>query len=134
MLGNIFKHDIEKIQQDHPTHLSVAGTLVWYHLLKFHVRTESTGNELADSFYFAVVTFLTIGYGDIAPVTEAAKAFFIVYTVMSLVVQLTVVAGLVSTISMKLSELEDRPGGMNHVRFKMLLEASVGRDQQDLLC
>lgn len=68
-----------------------------------------------------MVTFLTIGYGDIAPVTEPAKAFFIFYTLLSLIVQLTVVAGLVHTISLKPKDPEDRPDGLHHVRIWYVL-------------
>lgn len=57
--------------------------------------------RIGDAFYFAVQTFLTIGYGDITPASNTAKAFFILYTVLSLVVQLTVVTTFVaSTLSM----------------------------------
>ena len=57
--------------------------------------------SIGDAFYFAVETFLTIGYGDITPASNTAKVFFILYTVLSLVVQLTVVTTFVSsTLSM----------------------------------
>ena len=63
----------------------LAGTAIWMHLL-------GANAAIGDSFYFAVVTFLTIGYGDITPASPTAKMFFIIYTVASLIVQLTVVS------------------------------------------
>jgi hypothetical protein len=38
-----------------------------------------------DSLYFALVTFLTIGYGDITPVTAAAKGIFFVQVYFGLI-------------------------------------------------
>jgi potassium channel subfamily K, other eukaryote len=67
-----------------------AGTVIWKQLME-------PGASLGDAFYFAVETFLTIGYGDITPASTAAKVFFILYTVLSLVVQLTVVTTFVSS-------------------------------------
>lgn len=38
-----------------------------------------------DSLYFALVTFLTIGYGDITPVSAAAKGIFFVQVYLGLI-------------------------------------------------
>jgi hypothetical protein len=64
----------------------LAGTAIW------HLLLSSPGATLSESFYFAVVTFLTIGYGDLHPVSKAAKVFFIVYVVLSLIVHFTVLS------------------------------------------
>lgn len=37
-----------------------------------------------DSLYFSVITLTTIGYGDVAPVTNAGKLFTIVYIIFGL--------------------------------------------------
>ena len=76
--------------------MCLSGTLTWMRLLPEETR-------LGDAFYFAVTTFLTIGYGDIHPESAAARAFFIVYISVSLVVQLTVLASFVNaSLSIKL--------------------------------
>lgn len=61
----------------------LVGTLVWSHL------EPEWG--VGDVFYFSVVTFLTIGYGDMFPSTPASKSFFMLYILISMILQLTVV-------------------------------------------
>jgi hypothetical protein len=82
-----------------------AGTLIWHQLL----RTDSGAERsFGDAFYFSVVTFLTIGYGDLAPASDAGKVFFILYCIASLVLQLTIVSDLVSTtITFRPADPED---------------------------
>lgn len=74
------------------THTS-AGAFLWQQLKLSGDDVETFG----DAFYFAVETFLTIGYGDISPASTLAKVFFIVFTLTSLVVQLTVLSTVLSS-------------------------------------
>lgn len=87
-----------------------AGTIIWMHLLP-------DGAAVGDAFYFAVVTFLTIGYGDITPASHTAKVFFIIYTVASLIVQLTVVSHILcKTLDWRPHDTDLLECGSPHVR------------------
>jgi voltage-gated potassium channel len=67
-----------------------------------------------DAFYFTITTISTVGYGDIVPVTSAAKAFAIVLIVSGLsvfLVALTEISGelmssRIEKLSMRLSSVE----------------------------
>jgi hypothetical protein len=78
--------------------LGDAGTLVWHALLGGDTK------KWDDAFYFAVVTFTTIGYGDLAPSGHWAKLFFIVYVILTLIVQLTVLANFVNAAAEMVAE------------------------------
>jgi voltage-gated potassium channel len=51
------------------------GSVVYHYL---------EGWNWVDSLYFSVITLTTIGYGDIAPKTDAGKLFTIVYILIGL--------------------------------------------------
>ncbi|WP_325100629.1 ion channel [Francisella tularensis] len=44
----------------------------------YYLRDEFDGiKNISDAVYFTIVTFSTVGYGDIHPITEEAKLFTI---------------------------------------------------------
>lgn len=55
--------------------LLLAGTL-------FYARVEDW--TLFQSLYFSVITLTTVGYGDVAPVTVAGRAFTMGYVLFGL--------------------------------------------------
>lgn len=79
------------------------GTLVWHALL------GGDAKKWDDPFYFAVVTFTTIGYGDLAPAGHWAKLFFMVYVILTLIVQLTVLASFVNAAAEMVAESSSAP-------------------------
>ena len=51
--------------------------------------------SVLDAPYFSVMTLLTVGYGDLAPTTDASKAFTMLYVIVgagALVAFVTMVA------------------------------------------
>eukprot|EP00892_Ulva_mutabilis_P004634 jgi/Ulvmu1/2542/UM139_0010.1 len=90
----------------------LIGAFLWQ---RFELREDI--ETFGDAFYFAVETFLTIGYGDIQPASQLAKLFFIAFTLASCVVQLTVLSTVLS------SSLEFSPS--------VVLPQSTAREEQE---
>lgn len=68
-----------------------SGTFIWQRLLE-------GGPTFYDAWYFTVVTFTTVGYGDVLPVSGHAKLFFMAWCVLSSCIQFTVVARFLGTV------------------------------------
>ncbi|WP_199818933.1 potassium channel family protein [Streptomyces sp. NRRL B-1347] len=68
---------------ERPTFRGTAWTLalLWTSATFFYSAQERWG--VLDSFYFAVCTGLTIGYGDLAPATDLGKVFTILYGLLA---------------------------------------------------
>lgn len=83
--------------------LSVFGTLLIITTFSFaldytciyHANTESFAgfqesnsytSSLFDFFYFSVITFSTVGYGDMAPISSSAKLLVIMEILMSFLI------------------------------------------------
>jgi voltage-gated potassium channel len=75
----------------------VAASLGFWYL-------ESGRVDLLDSFYWAIVSLSTVGYGDFVPTTETARAFVIVVLFIQIFLGgylLSVIVGVVSEESQK---------------------------------
>ena len=78
--------------------LLVGGTVIFMPL---------EGFSPIDSFYFCFITLATIGYGDLAPSTDAGKLVTVIYSIAGL----GIMAALISTIAtQRLSAYRDAAG------------------------
>ncbi len=85
------------------------------------------GWSYVDAVYFSVVTLTTIGYGDIAPQTDAGKLFTVVY----ILVGLGVIAAFISSVtSTGIDAWTHRRGGIHPHRSRH--EPHAGDEGSDL--
>lgn len=79
-----------------------AGTFVWQRLITTGDGNSPEGKgenlSFADAWYFTVVTFTTVGYGDILPKSQAAKGFFMFWCIASSFINFAVVSKFLSGV------------------------------------
>jgi len=70
---------------------------IWYRLLGLLDAGSFIGEmTILNSLYFSVVTFLTVGFGDIVPVSALAKILVLLQTALTFYTLVIVVNGLIS--------------------------------------
>jgi hypothetical protein len=70
---------------------------IWYRLIALLDPSAFLGDmSTLNSLYFSVVTFLTVGYGDIIPLSALAKILVLIQTALTFYTLVIVVNGLIS--------------------------------------
>lgn len=102
--GRIFSH-ADKLQRGQWLILMFFMNLVqiniifaiWYRFLSLNVDGAfSKTLSVLDSFYFSIVTFFTIGYGDIVPLVPLAKILAVLQGITAFYTFVIIVNGLIS--------------------------------------
>ncbi|MCK5653259.1 MAG: two pore domain potassium channel family protein, partial [Gemmatimonadetes bacterium] len=63
--------------------LILVGTLLFHHLMDW---------TYAESFYFAVVTLTTVGYGDLTPDTDLQRVVVAIYVLVGMTIFITAIS------------------------------------------
>jgi hypothetical protein len=70
---------------------------IWYRAISFWApESFSRALSILDSLYFSVVTFLTVGYGDIIPKSDLAKGLVILQLILTFYTIVIVINGVIS--------------------------------------
>lgn len=62
------------------------GLIILYLLVSIVVYSQCEGWSVEDCLYFAVVTLMTVGYGDLAPTHWGSKVFLCVFVLFALII------------------------------------------------
>ncbi|EUC60623.1 ion channel protein, partial [Rhizoctonia solani AG-3 Rhs1AP] len=97
------KTDNPSLQREIAFLKSLAGFLVfWFVGAAIFSAVESW--PYGDGLYFCYVFFLSIGYGDLAPVSPAGRVIFIVYSLMAVPIMASFAVQAIQNILERLSE------------------------------
>lgn len=70
---------------------------IWYRLISFwEPASFSRALSILDSMYFSIVTLLTVGYGDITPLSSGAKGLVVAQLILTFYTVVIVINGVVS--------------------------------------
>ncbi|GAB4222620.1 MAG: hypothetical protein Kow0076_4320 [Francisella sp.] len=88
----------------------------------YYLKDEFEGiKSIYDAIYFTIVTFSTVGYGDIHPITENAKLFTISIMIIGIGLFATIITILAGGIINKFTDAFKQKGGVYHMKNHIII-------------
>ncbi|ACD31054.1 ion channel [Francisella tularensis] len=88
----------------------------------YYLRDEFDGiKNISDAVYFTIVTFSTVGYGDIHPITEEAKLFTISIMIVGIGLFATIITVLAGSIINKVTDKFKQKNGVSYMKDHMII-------------
>lgn len=84
----------------------IAGLYIVFGATVYHLIEKMTW---LDAFYFVIITLATIGYGDLAPRTNAGKFFTIFFVIFGI----AIFSALITNIAKRARERQQKRLGTN---------------------
>lgn len=70
---------------------------IWYRMISTWAPSSfSHSLSILDSLYFSIVTFLTVGYGDMIPISDLAKGLVVLQLILTFYTIVIVINGVIS--------------------------------------
>lgn len=73
-------------------------------------EVEYQGWTYYNGFYFAFVSLITIGYGDVTPISPAGKSFFVIWSMLALPTMTVLISNAGDTVVKAVREITDQLG------------------------
>lgn len=90
------------------------------------------GWSYVDAFYFSTVTLTTVGYGDLAPTTDASKIFTALYAFFGIGIMLYLLGTVIGQYASRHEELFDKMTSLlRRIRPGALLQMQNGEEKED---
>lgn len=89
----------------------------------YYLSDEFDGiKNISDAVYFTIVTFSTVGYGDIHPIiTEEAKLFTISIMILGISLFKTIITVLAGSIINKVTDKFKQKNGVSYMKDHMII-------------
>ena len=106
-LNRLFVAIVKSWEREHFRGTLILAMFVLMSGTAFYVVIEDW--SLVDAFYFSAATAATVGYGDLAPVTNAGKMFSVAYMFVSIGVFVALFGQIARTLIVDLEQHGKRP-------------------------
>ncbi|TDL28923.1 voltage-gated potassium channel [Rickenella mellea] len=105
---------------------NILGFLVFWSIGAL-IFSQTEGWKYGEGLYFTYVSFLVIGYGDIAPVSNAGRVIFVVYALIAVPIVTGFAVETVTAVFRKVSDSR-----MRDRRAELGIDTGVGTDENPM--